>query len=151
MPTPAPPLAGPTDQGDFDLSAHRGRPAVVYFYPKDMTPGCTTEACDFRDRFDALTALGVLLVGVSPDAPRRHAAFREKYGLNFTLVSDPDSRICTAWGVWREKQNYGRTYMGVVRSTFLLDAQHQLVQQWENVRVKGHAEAVLSAARALPR
>lgn len=145
----APPLRGPTDQGEFDLAKHRGHPVVVYFYPKDMTPGCTTEACDFRDSHAALQSAGAVVVGVSKDSPARHAKFREKHDLPFPLVSDVDGSICETWGVWREKKLYGRTSMGIVRSTFLVDAEGRIARVWDEVRVKGHVAEVLEAVRAL--
>lgn len=148
MPTigqPAPPLAGPTAQGPFDLAAHRGQHVVVYFYPKDLTPGCTTESCDFRDRIDAFTAAGAVVVGVSRDSVKSHARFAEKHALPFPLVADEDGAITAAWGVWREKQNYGKTYMGIVRSTFVVAPDGSIAAAWDGVKVKGHADAVLRA------
>ncbi|MCK6505806.1 peroxiredoxin [Myxococcota bacterium] len=148
MPTvgqPAPPLAGLTPQGAFDLAAHRGTHVVVYFYPKDLTPGCTTESCDFRDRIDAFTAAGAVVVGVSRDSVKSHARFAEKHALPFPLVSDEDGAITEAWGVWREKQNYGKTYMGIVRSTFVVAPDGTVAAAWDGVKVKGHADAVLRA------
>jgi peroxiredoxin Q/BCP len=145
----APALKGPTDEGTFDLAAHRGHPVVVYFYPKDMTPGCTTEACDFRDRIPRLDKLGAAVVGVSKDSPKRHASFRAKEGLNFPLLSDEDGKICEAWGVWREKKNYGKTYMGIARATFLVDKNGKIARIWDPVKVNGHAEQVLEAVKSL--
>src|SRR3982751_2840777 len=98
--TKAPPLKGITDEGKFDLAEHKGKPVVVYFYPKDMTPGCTTEACDFRDRKAAYAKAGAVVVGVSKDSAARHAKFREQQSLDFPLVADEDGKICEAWGVW---------------------------------------------------
>ncbi|MEC7946196.1 MAG: thioredoxin-dependent thiol peroxidase [Myxococcota bacterium] len=152
MPTvgdPAPALAGPTDEGAFDLSLHAGRPVVVYFYPKDLTPGCTTEACGFRDARAELESAGAVVVGVSKDPPKRHAKFREKHGLNFPLVSDEDGSICEAWGVWQLKKFMGREYMGIVRATFLIGPDGTVAQAWPKVRVKGHVDAVLEAIGAL--
>jgi peroxiredoxin Q/BCP len=145
----APSLCGPTDRGDFDLSAHAGEMVVVYFYPKDMTPGCTVEAQDFRDRVDAFAAAGATIVGVSKDAAKRHAKFREKECLPFDLLSDAEGTVCEDWGVWQEKKNYGRTYMGIVRSTFLVDKDGTVVASWPKVRVKGHVDVVLAAVQAL--
>jgi peroxiredoxin Q/BCP len=145
--SPAPALAGPTDQGDFDLSAHKGKKVVVYFYPKDLTPGCTTEACDFRDAQADLSGAGAVVVGVSKDPPSRHAKFREKHGLNFPLVSDEDGAICEAWGVWQLKKFMGRKYMGIVRATFLVDESGRIARVWPQVKVKGHVEEVRAAVR----
>jgi thioredoxin-dependent peroxiredoxin len=147
--SPAPPLSGPTDQGAFDLGAHRGQPVVVYFYPKDMTPGCTTEARDFRDLSPQFQALGAVVVGVSRDPVERHARFREKECLPFPLVADDAGTIVEAWGVWAEKKLYGRAFMGIVRTTFLVDAQGRIARVWSKVRVKGHAAEVLAATRVL--
>lgn len=146
---PAPPLVGESHLGPFDLSALRGRPVVVFFYPKDNTPGCTQEACDLRDRHEALLALGVAVVGVSRDSLKSHQGFAGTFALPFPLVADEDGRITEAWGVWREKQNYGRSYMGIVRSSFLVDAEGRVARVWDNVKVKGHADELLAAASAL--
>ena len=147
--TPAPALAGPTDEGAFDLSNHAGKPVVVYFYPKDLTPGCTTEACGFRDARSELEQAGAVVVGVSKDPPARHAKFRAKHDLNFPLVSDEDGSICEAWGVWQLKKFMGREYMGIVRATFLVAPDGTIAQAWPKVRVKGHVDAVVEAIQAL--
>ncbi|MCB9781093.1 MAG: peroxiredoxin [Alphaproteobacteria bacterium] len=139
---PAPALSGPTQDGAFDLSAHRGRWAIVYFYPKDSTPGCTTEACDFRDAYAALSAADAVVVGVSRDSVKRHQGFAGKFELPFPLVADDDGTITEAWGVWQEKKNYGRSYMGIVRSTFLVDPDGKIAHAWPSVRVKGHVADV---------
>lgn len=152
MPTvgsPAPSIRANTDQEPFDLSTKTGQNVVVYFYPKDMTPGCTTEAQQFRDAQSAFLECNTLIVGVSKDSCQRHAKFREKHDLNFTLVSDEDGTVCTDWGVWREKKNYGRTYMGIVRSTYLVDTEGKIAQIWDNIRIKGHVDTVLAAAQTL--
>ncbi len=152
MPTagrPAPHLAGPTDTDPFDLAAHLGHPVVVYFYPRDMTPGCTTEARDFRDRMEAFQAAGAHIVGVSRDSPLRHSRFRAKECLPFPLLSDRDGANCERWGVWREKTSFGRTAMGIVRSTFLVDADGRIARAWPKVRVRDHAADVLVAVQAL--
>jgi len=146
---PAPALSGPTDEGTFDLAAHAGKPVVVYFYPKDLTPGCTTEACGFRDARAELERAGAVVVGVSKDPPARHAKFRAKHQLNFPLVSDEDGAICEAWGVWQLKKFMGREYMGIVRATFLIARDGTVAQAWPTVRVKGHVDSVLEALRAL--
>ncbi|MGK0360357.1 MAG: peroxiredoxin Q/BCP [Bradymonadia bacterium] len=147
---PAPDFTLPSDtDGDVQLSALRGTPVVLYFYPKDNTPGCTTEACDFRDRMDRVKAAGATVLGVSPDSLRKHGNFRTKFDLNFPLLVDAEKAVNIAYGVWREKKNYGRTYMGTVRSTFLIDAEGVIRQIWDKVRVKGHADAVIEALEAL--
>ena len=145
----APALKGKTDEGPFDLSKHKGKPVVVYFYPKDMTSGCTKEACDFRDRRKVYQKLGATVVGVSRDSVERHAKFREKEGLDFPLVSDEDGKITEAWGVWREKSNYGRKYMGIARATFLIDEKGKIAQIWDPVRVPGHVDKVMAAIKEL--
>ncbi len=123
-------------------------PYVLYFYPKDNTPGCTTESCDFRDGIANFQALGVTVLGVSPDSAKSHAGFANKYELPFTLLSDPDKELAQAYGVWALKKNYGREYWGIVRSTFLIGADGKVKKEWRGVRVKGHVEAVLEAAQA---
>lgn len=143
----APPLSGPTDEGSFDLSEHRGKHVVVYFYPKDMTKGCTVQAQGFRDHLAAFSAAGAIVVGVSRDSPKRHAKFRAKESLSFPLVSDEDGTITEAWRVWREKKLYGKTYMGIVRSTFVVGPDGRISHAWDKVRVKGHVEAVLEAVQ----
>lgn len=126
-----------------------GAPAVIYFYPKADTPGCTLEAQDFTARAADFAVLGARVIAVSRDPVARLCKFRDKYGLAVTLASDHDGATTEAFGVWVEKQNYGRTYMGIERSTFLFAADGTLAQHWGKVRVKGHADAVLAAARAL--
>ncbi len=145
--SPAPLLQGPTDQGTFDLADHAGSQVVVYFYPKDMTKGCTIEAQDFRDALAEFVAAGAVVVGVSRDPVARHAKFRDKESLNFPLLADEDGAVTEAWGVWQEKKNYGRTYMGIVRSTFVVGPDGTITHAWPKVRVKGHVEAVLEAVR----
>ncbi len=147
----APALRGPTDQGPFDLAQHAGKPVVVYFYPKDMTPGCTTEARDFRDAAEAFAAIDAVVVGVSRDSVARHAKFRDKESLPFFLVSDEDGTVCADWGVWQEKKLYGKLFMGIVRSTFLIDPTGNVHRAWPSVRVKGHVDDVLEATRQLAR
>ncbi len=142
---PAPALSGPTQDGSFDLADHRGKTVIVYFYPKDMTPGCTTEACDFRDAAGTISDKDAVVVGVSRDSVARHQKFADKHGLNFPLVADEDGSITEAWGVWREKKNYGRTYMGIVRSTFVVDPAGNIAGAWDKVRVKGHVDKVIDS------
>lgn len=124
-----------------------GTPLVVYFYPKDDTAGCTREAQDFTAHAAGFAAAGVRVVGVSKDSPARHAKFAAKYALAVELASDEDGSACEAFGVWGEKKLYGKTYMGIERATFLFDAAGLLVRQWRKVKVPGHVEAVLAAAR----
>ncbi len=143
-----PDFSAETDQGAFSLAAHRGRKVVIYFYPKDQTPGCITESCGFRDLKAELEAAGALIVGVSKDSLKSHANFVAKQSLNFPLISDPELVVHGVFGAWVEK-NYGKTYMGTERCTFLIDAEGVLAQEWRKVRVKGHVDAVLEAARAL--
>ena len=126
-----------------------GRPLVVYFYPKDDTAGCTTEAKDFSALADAFGAADVTVVGVSKDTPASHAKFTAKHGLAVRLGSDVEGAACEAFGVWVEKAMYGRKYMGIERATFLFGADGTLAKAWRKVRVPGHAEAVLAAAKAL--
>lgn len=129
--------------------ASLGAPLVVYFYPKDDTAGCTTEAKDFSAQADAFDAAGVTVVGVSKDSTASHAKFTAKHGLAVRLASDVEGVACEAFGVWVEKAMYGRKYMGIERATFLFDADRTLVREWRKVRVPGHVEAVLAAAKAL--
>lgn len=135
--------------GSWRPSDVKGRKLVVYFYPKDDTPGCTTEAKDFSALADAYAAADVLVVGVSKDPPAKHAKFAAKHELKIQLVSDLDGSVCEAWGTWIEKSLYGRQYMGIDRATFLIDRDGRINQVWRKVKVKGHAELVLEAAKAL--
>lgn len=130
-------------------SSLAGSPYVLYFYPKDDTPGCTTEACGFRDEHAVFTQRGIRILGVSPDSPASHARFRQKYGLGFTLLADTERKLVTQFGVWKLKQNYGREYWGVERSTFIVDAHGKIAQAWRGVKVAGHIPAVLEAASML--
>ena len=146
----APSFSGATDGGGtVSLKDLKGKKFVLYFYPKDDTPGCTTEAQGFRDALAEFRELGVEIVGVSKDSVKRHDNFKAKHDLPFTLLSDTDGAVCEAYGVWRKKLNYGREYMGIVRSTFLIDGKGKIAAVWDKVRVKGHVDAVLEAARAL--
>lgn len=133
----------------FTLERYRGAPVVVYFYPKADTPGCTNEAKDFTELAAEFAKAGVPVVGVSKDKPARLAKFAEKYGLKVTLASDEKGGFCEAFGSWAEKKNYGKTYMGIVRSTFLIDGEGTIVRVWPAVKVKGHAQDVLDAVKAL--
>ena len=143
---PAPDFDLPTDGGGrIRLSALRGRPVVVYFYPKDDTSGCTREAQDFTALLPEFEARGAVVVGISPDGPAKHEKFRAKYGLGVVLASDEDRAVLTAWGVWVEKSMYGRSYMGVERTTVLVDGDGRVAAIWPKVKVAGHAAAVLKA------
>lgn len=146
----APDFSAPNDGGGYSALKHyRGRNLVLYFYPKDGTPGCTTEASDFRDHLETFNALNTSIVGVSRDSLKRHINFSKKNQLNFPLISDEDGKICENYGVWQQKQNYGRSYMGIVRSTFLINSEGSIAEVWKNVRVKGHIEAVIKAVEKL--
>jgi peroxiredoxin Q/BCP len=146
----APAFSGPTDGGGkISLEDLKGKKVVLYFYPKDMTPGCTTEAEGFRDALAKFRKAGVEIVGVSKDSVKRHDNFKAKYDLPFALLSDEDGTVCEDYGVWQKKTNYGREYMGIVRSTFLIDEKGKIAQIWDKVRVKGHVDEVLEAAQAL--
>ncbi len=129
--------------------ALKGKAYVVYFYPRDNTPGCTTEACDFRDHFARVVARGVEVFGVSTDSVRAHDGFKAKYALPFTLLSDPAKTLHTAYGAWGVKKLYGKESEGTIRSTFLVDASGKIAAAWPKVSVKGHVEQVLAAIEAL--
>jgi len=133
----------------WKLADAAGEKLVIYFYPKDMTPGCTRESQDFRDRHAAFRKAKVRVIGISRDSLKSHGKFREKENLPFELLSDEDEKVCTLFDVIREKTLYGRKYMGVDRSTFLIDAQGILQREWRGVKVPGHVEEVLEAAKSL--
>ena len=146
----APDFELPTDGGGtLVLSRLKGKPAVLYFYPKDDTSGCTAEAKDFTRLAPDFRKAGVEVIGVSPDSVDSHAKFRRKYELTIKLAADADKAVATAYGVWVEKSMYGRKYMGVERSTFLIDGKGRIAKSWRKVKVPGHAEEVLAAAKAL--
>lgn len=146
----APNFSMPTSGGgDVSLQALAGRPFVLYFYPKEDTPGCTKEACGFRDALPDFSALNVDVIGVSKDTVAKHDKFTAKYDLNFRLASDEDGTVCEAFDVWNEKRMYGRTYMGIERSTFLVDGDGIIRQAWRKVRVPNHVDAVLAAVKEL--
>ena len=145
----APEVALPDEHGTVhSLAGRRGSWTVVYFYPTDDTPGCTTEACGFRDLHGELEGMDAAIWGVSPDGSGSHAAFRAKYGLPFTLLSDEDHAAAEAFGAWGEKKNYGRTSMGIIRSSFLVDPDGRVANAWPSVKADGHADQVLEALRA---
>jgi peroxiredoxin Q/BCP len=146
----APDFTAPTDGGGkLKLSDLRGKPVVLYFYPKDDTPGCTTEACGFRDSAVAFKKLKAQIVGVSKDSVARHDKFKAKYKLNFPLVSDEDGKVCAKYGTWIEKSLYGRKYMGIDRATFLIDKDGKVAKVWRKVKVSGHVDEVEEALKAL--
>jgi len=137
----APVFVLPDETGEpQSLSDYPGKYLIVYFYPKAMTPGCTTEACDFRDRSDQFLAAGFAVVGVSPDPPSRLATFKEREHLNFPLLSDEDHTVAAAYGAWGAKKNYGREYEGLIRSTFVIDPSGVVTHAFRNVKAKGHVE-----------
>jgi peroxiredoxin Q/BCP len=142
----APDFTLASDTGDaVTLSSLRGKPVVLYFYPKDDTPGCTTQACGIRDAWGEFERSGAVVLGVSPDDVASHVRFKEKYDLPFTLLADPDHEVAEQYGVWVEKTNYGKTYMGVERSTFVIDADGSLAAIMRAVSPDGHAADVLAA------
>lgn len=132
-----------------NLEDYRGKNVVIYFYPKDNTKGCTTEGNDFKDHYAAFQAANTEILGVSRDSVRSHDNFVKKYDFPFTLLSDPDEEICKLFDVIKEKSMYGKTYLGIERSTFVLDAEGRLVKEWRKVKVKGHVESVLSFVQEL--
>jgi len=142
----APDFTLPADDGTkVSLKDFRGKKVVLYFYPKDDTPGCTKEACSFRDNLGRVQGKGAVVLGVSRDDPASHGKFRAKYRLNFPLLSDLDGRVTEAYGVWKEKRLYGRTFFGIERTTFLIDEAGRIAKIWPRVRVDGHAEEVLAS------
>ena len=142
----APEVALPDETGTIHrLSDQRGRWTLVYFYPEDDTPGCTTEACQFRDLHDDIVDEGAQVWGISPDGASSHRRFREKFSLPFTLLSDEDHAVAEAYGAWALKKNYGREYLGIVRSSFLVDPTGTVARVWPRVKADGHAAEVLAA------
>lgn len=144
-----------TKAPDFELPASNGemvklsdflgnRHVVLYFYPKDMTPGCTTEACDFRDKHESFAELNAVILGVSPDPTNRHDKFIEKYDLPFLLLADEENKAAVSYEVWKLKKNFGKEYMGIERSTFIIDKDGMLVKEWRKVKVKDHVEEALT-------
>jgi thioredoxin-dependent peroxiredoxin len=143
---PAPGFTLTSDSGEqVSLESLRGRPVVLYFYPKDDTPGCTTQACGIRDVWGEFERKGAVVLGVSPDSPKSHVKFREKYGLPFTLLSDEQHQVAEQYGTWVEKSTYGKTYMGVERSTFVIDAEGNVAKIMRKVKTAEHADDVLAA------
>jgi peroxiredoxin Q/BCP len=142
--TIAPEFSLPDDTGSIrSLSEFRGHPVILYFYPKDDTPGCTTEACNFRDDYSDYLGSGVIILGVSPDNSKSHAKFKAKYGLPFPLLADADHKVCELYKVWGLKKAMGREYMGVFRTTYLIDEQGAIVHVFENVKPAGHSAEIL--------
>lgn len=138
-----------TAQDALTLSSLKGKNAIIYFYPKDNTPGCTTEGQDFRDLYSEFQAANTVIFGVSRDSIRVHNGFKEKHSFPFDLISDPDESLCNLFGVIKLKKLYGKEYMGIERSTFLINTDGVLVQEWRKVKVKGHVSEVLAAVSAL--
>ncbi len=148
--SPAPDFTLMSDDGrSVTLAAHSGKPVVLYFYPKDDTSGCTREAQDFSEAKADFEAAGVAVFGISPDDAKKHAKFRDKHGLTVDLLADPERTAIEAYGVWAEKSMYGRKYMGVDRSTFLIGPDGRIARVWRAVKVPGHVAEVLAAAKAL--
>jgi peroxiredoxin Q/BCP len=134
----------------ISLDDYLGKQVVVlYFYPKDMTPGCTQEACDFRDRSEELRQMGAVVLGLSPDSVKSHEKFIHEKTLNFPLLADEDHQVCEAYGVWTEKTNYGKHYMGVERSTFLIGKDGRIARAWRKVKVPNHVQEVIEAVKAI--
>ncbi|WP_223703464.1 thioredoxin-dependent thiol peroxidase [Sutcliffiella deserti] len=126
------------------LSNYKGKNVVLYFYPKDMTPGCTTQACDFRDNHEDFSELDTVILGVSPDPQAKHEKFIDKHGLPFLLLVDEDHTVAEQYDVWKLKKNFGKEYMGIERSTFIVNKEGQIVKEWRKVKVKGHVEEALT-------
>ena len=146
----APAFTVDTDTGErLALKDLKGKPVVLYFYPKDDTPGCTTEACELRDAFPRFKKSKAVILGISPDSVASHQKFKAKFELPFTLLADPDHTVCEAYGVWKEKSMAGRTYMGVERTTFIIDAAGKIAKIFEKVKPVGHAKEVQAAIREL--
>jgi len=146
---PAPDFELTSDEGTtVRLSELRGRPVVIYFYPKDDTPGCTKQACGIRDNYDAFGERGAVVLGISPDDESSHVKFKQKYGLPFTLLADPDHKVADQYGVWGERSLYGKKYMGIERSTFVIDAEGNVAKVMRRVKPDTHAEQVLDALAA---
>jgi len=146
----APDFKLPGDGGTtISLKELRGKPVILYFYPKDDTSGCTAEACGFRDALPSFSKVKAQVIGISRDSVKSHDKFKEKYKLPFRLASDEEGKVCEAYGTWVQKSMYGRKYMGIERSTFLIDAEGVMRNMWRKVKVPGHVEEVLAAAKEL--
>ena len=148
--SPAPAFSLADENGTIhNLADYRGKAVVLYFYPKDDTPGCTVEACAFRDDYSAYTEAGVVILGVSPDSPKSHTKFINKFSLPFTLLADEDHHVCELYGAWGRKKFMGKEYDGVLRSTFLIGPDGTLLKVWEGVKPDGHSAAVLAALKTV--
>ena len=134
-----------TGKADFNFADYKGKRIVIYFYPRDNTPGCTSEGEDFRDNYKLFKKMKTEIFGVSKDSLKSHEGFKEKFKFPFELISDPDEKVCKIFDVIKEKSMYGKKYMGIERSTFLIDSNGKLIEEWRKVKVKGHVEEVLSA------
>jgi peroxiredoxin Q/BCP len=146
---PAPDFELPDETGTpRRLSDYRGKPVVLYFYPKDDTPGCTKEACSFRDDYSEYEKAGVVILGISPDSPKSHAKFKEKYNLPFTLLADEEHRVCELYGAWGRKKFMGREYDGVLRTTYLIGPDGTILKVFPDVKPEGHSQEVLAALGA---
>ena len=140
----------PASNGNVvSLEDFKGKNVIVYFYPKDNTPGCTTEACSFRDSFEEFQSSETIILGISKDSSKKHNGFIEKHNLPFLLLSDEDGKVCEDYGVWQLKKMMGKEYMGIVRSTFLIDKDGNLVKEWRAVKVNGHIEEVLEFVKEM--
>ena len=140
----------PASNGNVvSLEDFKGKNVIVYFYPKDNTPGCTTEACSFRDSFEEFQSSETIILGISKDSIKKHNGFIEKHNLPFLLLSDEDGKVCEDYGVWQLKKMMGKEYMGIVRSTFLIDKEGNLVKEWRAVKVNGHIEEVLEFVKEM--
>ena len=135
------------NEKEFSLNDFKGQKVILYFYPKDNTSGCTQEACDFRDNINRLTNYATV-IGVSPDSIKSHQSFKEKQNLNFILLSDPEHKLAEDFEVWKEKSMYGRKYMGIERSTFIIDTNGKIEKEWRKVKVKGHVDEVIEYLNA---
>ncbi len=145
---PAPEFSLPDENGQVrSLAEFRGKPVVLYFYPTDDTPGCTTDACNFRDDYHVYAENGVVILGVSPDSAKSHTKFKNKFNLPFTLLADEDHKVCDAYGVWGLKKNYGKEYYGVLRTTFLIGPDVKIIKVFEKVKPEGHSAEVLAALK----
>ncbi len=136
------------EEREFCLKDFRGEKLIIYFYPKDNTPGCTVEACDFRDNLNVLASMGYRVLGISPDSLSSHRKFKEKYNLNFPLLSDPEKKVAESYGAFGEKKMYGKVTKGIIRSTFLIDEEGRVLKAWYNVKAKGHVEKLLKELKS---
>jgi peroxiredoxin Q/BCP len=145
---PAPDFTLPADDGStVTLSKLRGKKVLIYFYPKDDTPGCTTQACDLRDRMPDLNSEGAIVLGISPDSVKSHQKFKQKFDLNFPLLADEDHKVAEAYGAWGEKMNYGIKALGITRSSFLIDEQGRVADLWRKVKAKEHADWLMESLK----